>query len=366
MNTKQSISPGQLAAMMVLYQFGTALVIPIGLEAEQSAWLSTLIALPGGLALFLLYTYLQNQFPNASLSGYIRTIAGRYIGYPICVFYMVTFLYSASRNLREAGDLLVTAAYDRTPLFLIHFVMTTAVVYVLNKGIETFFRLGQVYLVIMLSLGAIGNAAVLTSGVIDLNNLLPIQGGGWGNVLKAAYPHIWLFPFGEVVAFATVLRAVHHRKRIRRAGIVAMLLAGVMLAFSHAMQVAVLGADIYSRATFPLFTAVSMVNIGDFLQRMDAIVLLTLIIGVFFKMSVNCYAVMTIAADVFRVADERQLALPVGVVVLFGSMISAWSFAGHTQEGEVAITFDLLVTCAAIPALLFAVHIVRKQFGLYA
>jgi len=359
------ISPGQLLNLIVLFEFGTALVLPIGLEAKQSTWLSVLLALPGGIALFLLYTYLLRQFPRTIWSGCIRNILGRFIGYPVSLMYVAYFLYGASRNLREAGDLLVTAAYDQTPLFVIHLVMAAAVVYVLYKGLEVFSRLGQVYFIIMLSLGLIGNAAVFVSGLVDINNLLPIQGEGWGSVFQAAYPHIWMFPFGEVLAFATIIPFLKKETSAEKTGIVALTFSGGLLCLSHAMQVAVLGADVYGRATFPLFQTISMVNIGDFMQRLDAIVMLTLIIGVFFKMSVYCYAAMSTMADLLRMPDERPLALPVGVVVLYASIISAWSYPAHAEEGKAGIFYVLLPVCVIIPGALLVVHLARKRLGLY-
>ncbi|TLS52282.1 spore gernimation protein GerB [Paenibacillus antri] len=363
MEQKQVISPGQLLTMIVLFEFGTALVIPIGLQAGQSTWLSTLLALPGGIALYILYTYFLREFPKDILSGYIRRVVGRVFGTPICILYLAFFLFGASRNLREAGDLLMTAAYDRTPLFVIHFVMITAVIYVLSKGVEVFYRLGQIYFVILFCLGAISILGIVCSGIVDMKNLLPIRGEGWGSVLHGAYPHIWLFPFGEAIAFTTVFPLLNKPSLARKSGIIALIIAGAFLSFTHAIQVAVLGADIYKRATFPLFTAISMVNIADFLQRMDALVLLTLIIGVFFKMSVHCYAVMAIASDLFNLSDERKLALPVGIVVLFGSMTSAWNFPGHAEEGETGINYVLSTACAIIPAFLWMVHLVRKRIG---
>jgi spore germination protein KB len=274
-------------------------------------------------------------------------------------------MYIGARNLREAGDLLISASYDNTPLYVIHFAMISAVIYVLNKGVEVFFRLAEIYIIITIILGAIGSAAVVFSGIMDLTNLLPIQGEGWGEIFKAAYPHILLFPFGELVVFTTILPRLNNMRSARKTGIIAIMISGGLLSMTHALQVAVLGADIYGRAAFPLFTTISLVSIADFLQRLDAIVMLTLIIGVFFKMSVYCYGAMAIAADVFKVPDERKLAVPVGIVMLFGSMLSAWSYPEHAEEGVFTIWVHLNTFCAIVPVLLVIVHTIRKQLNLH-
>ncbi|MFY0045890.1 GerAB/ArcD/ProY family transporter, partial [Acinetobacter baumannii] len=83
--------------------------------------------------------------------------------------------------------------------------MIVAVVYVLHKGIEVFARTGEIYLMVLIGLGVAGNLFVLFSGLIDLKNLHPLLAKGWGPVVKDAYPNIFMFPFGEMICFTTML-----------------------------------------------------------------------------------------------------------------------------------------------------------------
>ncbi|UJF31683.1 GerAB/ArcD/ProY family transporter [Paenibacillus hexagrammi] len=363
MSDVKNISSNQLFAVIVLFEFGTALVVPIGLKAEQGVWLSILAALPGGIAIYLVYDYLFRQYPNVILSGYIRKIVGPYIGFPMIFLYIAYFLYNASRNLREAGDLLITVAYDQTPMLVIHAVMIIAVVYVLNKGIEVFFRLGEIYLIITVCLGLIGGCTLLLSGVVEPRNLLPIYGAGWKSILQMAYPNIFLFPFAELVCFTTVFPRLNRTKAVRISGLAGIIISGLILSMTHALEIATLGSNIYGRSIFPLFTTISLANVADFLQRMDAIVVLTLIIGVFFKMSMYCYAAMVITADVFQIKEERKLAYPVGAVVLLVSILSAWSFPEHLQEGVESSMFFLGIVSFCIPVLLFLVQLIRRRLS---
>jgi spore germination protein KB len=363
MNEKEVISSSQLFAMIILFLFGTALVVPIGLKAEQGVWLSILVAMPAGLLLYVIFDYLYRQNPNLILSGYIRKILGTYFGWPLCVIYISFFIYCSARNLREAGDLLITTSYDRTPPLVIHVTMILAVVYVLYKGVEVLFRLGEIYLIITLSLGLISHILILISGEIDLKNLLPLTGKGWGSILRAAYP-TFSFPFAELVCFTTVLPHLNKFYKARKAGIIAIVISGVLLSYTHAVEISVLGADMYGRATFPLFTTISIVNIAGFIQRLDALVILSLIIGVFFKMTIYAYAAMSVASDVFKITEKRKLAYPIGIIILFISIMSAWSFPEHGQEGAESEKFLQPLFNCFIPVLIFIVHLLRKQFSL--
>lgn len=73
---KEVIGPFQLFAMIVLFELGTAVVVPIGLESGHAVWISILMALPGGILLFMVYAYLYRQFPDLVISGYTRKILG--------------------------------------------------------------------------------------------------------------------------------------------------------------------------------------------------------------------------------------------------------------------------------------------------
>ncbi|PWW01246.1 spore germination protein (amino acid permease) [Paenibacillus cellulosilyticus] len=192
MQPKQMIHTKQLLSLMILFEFGTAIVVHIGLKSNHATWLSILIAIPGALLLYALYNYLFRQYPELIISAYMRRILGPYLAFPLSLFILAYFIYNAARNLREAGDLLIASAYDETPLFVINATMAIVMIYVLSNGVEVLFRLAQVYIFIILCLGIIGLLAVFFSEEMKFENLLPVNRGNWGAVLNTVYPSILL------------------------------------------------------------------------------------------------------------------------------------------------------------------------------
>ncbi|MNI98907.1 hypothetical protein D3C73_1578530 [compost metagenome] len=71
-----------------------------------------------------------------------------------------------------------------------------------------------------------------------------------------------------------------------------------------------------------------------------------------------------IATDLFKIQDSRKAVLPVGIVVLFLSVMSAENYPEHLIEGRVSIMI-VLILAAFIPLLLFLVHLIRRRFALY-
>lgn len=362
---KEVIGPFQLFAMIVLFELGTAIVVPIGLESGHAVWISILIALPGGILLYLIFANLYRHFPDLLVSGYTQKILGKWIGWPLSLLYVPVLMYNGARNLREAGDLLTSSSYDRTPVLIINSIMIIAVMYILYKGIEVFARTAEIYFWLIIIMGIISNFIVIVAGLVQFKNLFPIHPGEWLGALGSAYPNIWIFPYGELFCFTAILPHFSTKKKVKKTGIGAIALSAFLLSFTNAVEMSVLGEDIYSRTTFPMFTTITLVNVANFIQRLDALVMLTLIICIFFKMSLYCYAAVSIAADIFKVKEPRKLVIPVGVVILFSSFASADSYPVHMNNGKVFLKSILLIVCAVIPILLFLVHHIRRRFGLY-
>ncbi|WP_238650114.1 GerAB/ArcD/ProY family transporter [Paenibacillus piscarius] len=362
---KEAFSPSQLLSMFVLFELGTAVLVPIGLESGHAVWLSVLFALPGGILLYLVFAQLYLQFPDQIISGYARKILGKWLGWPLGLLFLPVLLYNGSRNLREAGDLLITASYDKTPILIINSIMIVAVMYILNKGIEVFARTAEIFFWITIIMGCICIIAVIAAGLVEYRNLFPLHMSDYKEALKSAYPNIWIFPYGELMCFTTILPQFNQPRKVRKAGVTAIILSACLLSFTHAIEMAVLGENLYGRVTFPMFTTITMVNIANFIQRLDALVMLTLIIGVFFKLTVYCYAAVAVAADLFHIRDSRKLVNPAGVIMLFSSFVSAQNYSEHMKDGKAFLETILPVFCAVIPILLLVIHVIRRKFGLY-
>ncbi|WP_166740131.1 GerAB/ArcD/ProY family transporter [Halalkalibacterium halodurans] len=357
------ISPGQLFALLVLFNLGTAILRVLAIDAEKDAWLAILLGAIGGLFLFYIYVSLYRQYPNLPLTGYMRAILGKWIGWPLGLIYVLFFIHGAARDLREGGDLLAASVLDQTPLIVLNIVMIFSIAYVLNKGFEVLARTAQIFFSIFLIFAAISGLLLYFSGVIDINRLLPVLAKGWGPVNETTLKQTFQFPHEEVICFAMVLPYLANRKKGIRAGYLAVIVSVLILAYSTAMNVAVLGVDISARAVFPLLHTISLINIGEFIQRLDVFVVLTLILGDFYKTAIFYYAVVIAAADVFQIQDHKKLVNYVGLIILFISMMLTGNFAEQIEEGNVLLDTFFLAFGGIIPFILYVVAKLRKTFS---
>jgi len=358
---KAKISVIQLFALMFIFEMGTALVVNYGAYAGKDAWLSILLAMCGGIVLFFIYYFLFRQYPDLLLTGYVREIFGKYIGWIVALLYCLYFLYVCGRNVRELGDLLVSSTLSETPLLAINLTLVLVMCYVIHLGIEVVGRTAEVFFVILLLLGAGGNFFVLVSGDVDFHQIRPFLEHGWKPIFTTAFPHLIIFPFDEMIAFTMLLPYLIRPQLVKRVWLEAVISSGLILSWMFVLNTSVLGIDVMQRSVFPTLTAVGKVNLFDFIERLDAIVVFTLLITVFFKASIYLYAAVIGIADLFKLNNYHQILLPIGTVVIFLSLSMASSFSEHTKEG---FLFNSLAVIPFIilPVLLLLVSIIRKHF----
>lgn len=359
---KAKISLRQLFVLMMLFELGGAVAIGTGGGAKKDAWLAILLGTVGGLLILLVYQALYKLYPRLLLTGYVQQIVGKYIGWPIAFLYTVHFMYQAARNLRGCGNLLVIAVYDRTPLFAINSLMMIAIVYMLYKGVEVLSRTGEFYILLLVFLGVLGSILLFASGVVELKNLQPILEKGWKPVIQTV-PNTYFFPFAELLAFTMLMPYLNDTKGTVRTGCFAVAASGLILSYTMALNIAVLGANITGRAIFPLFTTISKINIADFLQRLDAIAISTLIISYYFKTTIYSYIAVIGAVDLFNLQNHKKLVIPFGFLILLSSLMISSNYSENYVEGLKINPYVAFPFQTAFPVLLLVIALIRRRWG---
>ncbi|MED4268015.1 GerAB/ArcD/ProY family transporter, partial [Priestia megaterium] len=141
---KAKISASQLFILMVLFELGSSLLVPIAMDVKQDAWLAILLGMVGSFVLFLVYHKLHSYYPDLLPTEYMQKIMGKWIGTVLAFVYILYFMYDAARVLRDFGEMLLTSAYPETPLFIAHTLLMLVIIYTIRKGIEVVARSGEI------------------------------------------------------------------------------------------------------------------------------------------------------------------------------------------------------------------------------
>jgi spore germination protein KB len=147
----------------------------------------------------------------------------------------------------------------------------------------------------------------------------------------------------------------------KRVWLTSLISSGLILSWMFLLNTSVLGIDVMKRSVFPTLTAVGKVNLFDFIERLDAIVVFTLLITVFFKAAIYLYAAVIGIADLFKLKTYHQILFPIGTIVIFLSLAMASSFTEQGEEGFL-VQYLSIAQLVIIPLLMLVVSIIRNHF----
>ncbi|PGR85331.1 GerAB/ArcD/ProY family transporter [Priestia megaterium] len=359
---KAKISASQLFILMVLFELGTSLLLPVAMEAKQDAWLAILLGMLGSLVLFVIYYKLYSYYPDLLPTEYMQKILGKAIGSVLAFLYISYFIYDVARVLRDIGEMLLTFSYSDTPLFIANALLILVIIYTVQKGIEVVARSGELFFIFMYVLAVKGFLLIVCSGLIDFKNLQPVLEDGILPVLKVVFIQTLYFPFGEAIVFTMILPYLNNPKKAKVTMLCATGLSGINLTITMLINISVLGVDLTARSQFPLLSTVQSIQVADFLERLDVFFMLALVIGGFSKISVLFYASMIATATLFKIKSPSRLSYPIGLIVLFMSLMISRNFQEHLHEGiGVEMFFLQIPFLAIIPVLLFLVAFFKNR-----
>lgn len=353
---KAKISTYQLFVLMVLFQLGSSLLVPIAMEAKQDAWLAILLGMSAAFILMYIYDRLYRYYEGKPLTEFLKDILGVFFGRLLAFLYVLYFVYLAARVLRDLGVALLTFAYPLTPLFVVNALFILAVIYTVYKGIEVVARTGELLVVLEFLLAVTFIILIVVSGLIELSNLKPVLENGVLPVIKVALRETLYFPFGEIIVFLMIFPYLKQPEKIKKAGMGSIFVSGLFLSLFMAINISVIGMNLTFRSHYPLLTVIQSIELTGFLERLDIYFLILLVIGMFFKISVFVYAAVTGAASVFSIKEPSRLAYPIGMVILLLSIIIASNYSEHISEGVTIVPLYIhLPFQVIIPILLLVI-----------
>jgi spore germination protein KB len=358
----EKIGGRQFVFIIILFEIGTTVLFGLQMKAKQDEWLAILAAMAVGLALMWVFTKLYEYYPNQTLIQMILRIVGKWLGYPLAVIYILTFAYESSRVLRDFGDLLIHTILEGTPVVVVMAGFMLAVVFCLRGGVETFGRMSELLLALALFAFFLGWVLIFASQLQDFNHLAPVLGEGIQPIWKAAFPFLIVFPFGQALVFMMFFPALKDDKKIKKIGMIAILISGILLAVNMLGLIAVFGPDLIGKIEFPLYTAIGMVDLADFIMNLDAFAILMMVLGGFFKLGVFMYAAVLGSAQLCKLKTYHPLIIPWGALITALSIFIASNHTEHLYIGWIiSIPYIFFPLYVVVPLLLLIVAAIRKK-----
>lgn len=363
MSESVKISTRQLTILATLVTIGDSiLVLPAipAFEAGRDAWISALLGLAVGLLVVYLFVRTGKLLPHFSLVELSESVLGRWCGTVLSMLFLGYMLLSISAHLREIGDFAITQILPDTPIEAILILVFLLVIMGVRYGLETFSRVAEIFFPWFILLFLVLAISLVPS--IDPHKILPTLENGVKPVLRGAVACI-AFPFMELVVIMMIFPNVNRSKEIGKGVMLGALVGGIILCMTIAMTILVVGAAPSATSMYPSYDLAKRINVGNFLQRIEAIMALLWIVTTYFKVTMFFYAFSRGFTQMMRLRDYRMLLLPMGMIVVSLALFIAPNIIYYNQFVSKYWPFLDMAFGVAMPLLILTVYAIRKRFG---
>lgn len=310
---KEKISDIQGRKLLVLFLFGSTLIIGTGGEARRDTWLSITAAIVLAIPLFMVYSRILSLFPGRDLYQILELNFGKFFGKLLSLPFIWFAFHLGALVLRNFGEFIITVALLETPMIVPIIMFGLLCIWGAKAGIETMAKCAEYFIIFVMALIVLFSILVIPN--MDPDNLLPIMGNGFGKAMAGVLSSL-TFPFGETVIFMAIFSALQHKKSPYKVFIPALLFGGAIVVLIALRNMLVLGPFTIESVYFPSYSAISRVNIGNFLQRMEIAVTVIFILSGFTKITLCLMAAAKGLGRVLGFDDYRILVTPVGLLMV--------------------------------------------------
>ncbi|KAA0549923.1 GerAB/ArcD/ProY family transporter [Bacillus sp. BGMRC 2118] len=323
---KTKISPFQLAIIIANFVLTGSLMVTgqiITQITEHTTWQVPFVILPVLLGLLFIGMgrkgNLVDVIPSASKSklSMIFSILMAILLMSVFIRDVRTFVHYISSNLLPT-----------TPLEITTIILVITLVYISAAGLEV---IGRVTVIQFVVLSVIILTLPLTLiNELKMSNLLPIF--EIKEAMKLGKSSFILLPWmGEAFIVFYLFSNIEHIEGLRKATYFGTAL-GILLYFVLLiLNILVLGEKIVRLSTFPNITMIQQINITDFLDRLDLVIVIVWMPCLVAKLALTLFLIQKAVANV-RSFESVNLILPLGLllgvlsIVLFKSTVVFFEF----------------------------------------
>lgn len=343
-----------ISRIIVPITYLPALASPPG---NQDIWISSLLGFPIMLLVAGPIYMLLKRFPNQTIIQYSQVImgkAGKFIG----LLYIWIFIQSTAITLMQLSMFLTTAVMAETPLLFFQISMMLMCAYAVRSGLEVLGRLSEI--ITPISIVAVIMLCLLLTKDMDFKALTPVMEKGFYPVLHGGFT-ITVRTL-EIIELAMLAPYLQERHKVNTILVVSCLVITIIFLILPISLVCVFGVEEAKNRSFPFYSMVSLIDIGNFWENIQAVHMAVWVLGVFIKISLDYYLAALAIGQLFNLQDYRPVVLPVGAIIVAIGTIIAPSLSQLQEFLSYKIfTWYSLLFITLIPCFLLLIAIIRKK-----
>lgn len=327
--------------------------------ANQDVWLTALTMLPFELFFSGPIYLLSKRFPHQSIIQYSELVLGK-AGKIFGILYCWFFLHITALNICYFCAFLSTAVMPETPFIFFSITLLILCAYLVRQGFEVIVRLSEfftpiiLFIILIIFIFLIKDMEFVQLKPVLEKGIMPTFYGGF----YAAAQTI------EILGLAMILPYLNSRQNVKNTFIFSYLLISFVALLLITSVLSTFGPELGKSLSFPFFSATRLIELGDFIERVEMFHVVIWVIGVFIKVSFFYYLTALGVSQVFNCTDYKPLVVPLGTVIISLTFMIETNIVDLEKfSSYVIFTWYALFFILIIPGILLLISWIRKKRG---
>ncbi len=360
----EKVSTRQGYSLLILFLIGTTTVMTPGREANREIWLTVPVAFLMAVPFALLFGRLLQLYPDKDLFDMQRELFGPVLGTLSCLCFIFFGFHLGALVIRNFTEFIQIVSMTSIPQYFFALPLGILSIWCLRAHIGTLPRGAVLVMPIVIVLLIINIGA--SYKLWEWTNLEPFLEDGIGPVAKGA-TDIWAFPFMETIIVLFALKPLAEPKKGTHVILTAFGAATIILTLTNLRNVLTLGHEEMNKYYYPSYQVVSLINVADFLQGIQVLIILLFLFGGYAKI-VSCLYVATLGVSKLTGQHYKSLVAPMGLLMTACSFFVSKNVVDMFKFALIYFRFYIIPISVVLPLLLWVVAEVktRKQAKLQA
>lgn len=343
---QEKISHFQLGCLCFTFMSGFSTLYLLEAKLiKQDVWMATLSATIESIIVLWMIAYVQKSFTKLNMTDIIEILFGKWLGKLVLSVYLVDLIGMGVLSLRSLSFFYTSAILPKTSPILIIFLIIIVTTYAVSLGFGSIVRSVQVILPFFLAAIVVISVSIIRD--VDINPFLPQFQNRFSLILYGSMVSFG-FPFGKIGMMAFLFSEVKNHKKIFVSCSIGVVFSFVYLLTSMYLSMGSLGVNLFKMASFPFFSAIQLVKFGEYLERIEIIIIGIWTIFTLFEIIIAQYIFVKVLGKVFAIKETRSFILPAGALFIAVAMNS---FPHLTDL--ITYDYDILPFSIILPIIVF-------------
>jgi spore germination protein KB len=346
---KEIVSKRQYSSSIILYIFGSSLIMGVSNNMGQDGWIALIIS---GILFFpvlLIYIRLTAMHPEKDIFDIAYTLFGKIWGRMIAFIFVLFSLHLGALVVRNFSEFMESVMMPETPQLPMMMLMVLVSSYLASSGFEVFGRWSSFILPIVIAV--IIFTLIFSCSNMDFSNLKPIMGNSLPALFKSSFITL-SFPLGDMVVFLGVLCARNKNDNPYKLFITAFLVGILFLVSTTIRNLMILGPNVVKDTYYPSFIASRTIYVGSFFTRIESTIAGNLMFAGITKISVCLLVSAKGVAKFLSLKSYKSMVVPLGLSVLALSYIAFDRMDEMFEYGCIYYNYSLYIQIL-LPAIIW-------------